>query len=174
LRRAARYAGLAMTAEPAHVVPACVNHPEVETRLTCSSCGDPICPRCMVSTVVGQKCPRCAKQSGRARGTPDNVILLRGLGAGVGVAALGALLVLKVGLFGILLAVGYGFLVGQAVRWGARRRVHTWLGAAAAAAVLLGLGGVAAILGVPLLAPQLLLFLLLGGGIAFIRASGIW
>jgi hypothetical protein len=163
-----------MTVEPAHVVPACVNHPEVETRLTCSNCGDPICPRCMVSTVVGQKCPRCAKQSGRARGTPDAVILLRGLGAGFGVAALGALLVLKVGFFGILLAAGYGFLVGEAVRWGARRRVHTWLGVAAAAAVLLGLGGVAAILGVPLLAPRLLLFLLLGGGIAFVRASGVW
>jgi hypothetical protein len=128
----------------------------------------------MVSTVVGQKCPRCARQPGRARGTPESVILLRGFGAGLGVAALGALLVLKVGLFGLLLAIGYGFLVGQAVRWGARRRVHTRLGVAAAAAVIIGLGGVAAILGVPLLAPQLVLFFLLGGGIAFVRASGIW
>ena len=128
----------------------------------------------MVSTVVGQKCPRCARQSARARGAPDAVVLLRGFGAGFGVAALGALLVLKVGLFGILLAIGYGFLVGAAVRWGARRRVHTRLGMAAVAAVVLGLGGVAAIFGIPLLAPQLLLFFLLGGGIAFVRASGIW
>jgi hypothetical protein len=129
----------------------------------------------MVSTVVGQKCPRCARQSGRARGTPESVVLLRGFGAGLGVAALGALLVLVVGLFGgLLLAIGYGFLVGQAVRWGARRRVHTRLGVVAVAAVVIGLGGVAAILGVPLLAPQILLFFLLGGGIAFVRASGIW
>ena len=174
MKGAARYAVLAMTAEPTRLVPVCVNHPQVETRLTCSSCGDPICPRCMVSTVVGQKCPRCARRSARAKGTPDTVVLLRGLGAGFAVAALGALLVLKVGLFGLLLAVGYGFLVGQAVRWGARRRVHTRLGVAAVAAVVLGIGGAAAIFGVPLLAPQLLLFLLLGGGVAFVRASGIW
>jgi hypothetical protein len=128
----------------------------------------------MVSTVVGQKCPRCASQSARAKGTPDPVVLLRGLGAGFAVAALGALLVLKVGLFGILLAAGYGFLVGQAVRWAAHRRVHTRLGVVAVAAVVLGLGGVAMILGVPLLAPRLLLFLLVGGGIAFVRASGAW
>jgi hypothetical protein len=163
-----------MTAEPARLAPACVNHPQVETRLTCSSCGDPICPRCMVSTVVGQKCPSCARQSARAKGTPETVVLLRGFGAGLAVAALGALLVLKVGLFGILLAVGYGFLVGQAVRSGARRRVHTRLGILAATAVALGLGGVAVILGVPVLAPQLLLFFVLGGGVAYVRASGIW
>ncbi|HZD71726.1 MAG TPA: hypothetical protein VFA45_23285 [Actinomycetes bacterium] len=128
----------------------------------------------MVNTVVGQKCPRCARQSARARGTPDTAVLVRGFGAGFVVAALGALLVLKVGLFGILLAIGYGFLVGEAVRWGARRRVHARLGLAAVAAVVLGLGGVAAILGMPLLAPHLLLFLALGGGIAFVRASGVW
>ena len=165
---------LEMTVEPAHLIPACVNHPEVETRLTCSSCGDPICPRCMVSTVVGQKCPRCARQSAKAKGTPDSVVLLRGLGAGFAVAALGALLVLKLGLFAFLLAIGYGFLVAEAVRWGARRRVHTRLGVVAVVAVALGLGGVAMILGVPLLAPRVLIFFVLGGGTAFIRASGIW
>jgi hypothetical protein len=165
---------LEMTVEPAHLIPACVNHPEVETRLTCSSCGDPICPRCMVSTVVGQKCPLCARQSAKAKGLPDPLVLLRGLGAGFAVAALGALLVLKLGLFALLLAIGYGFLVAEAVRWGARRRVHTRLGVVAVVAVILGLGGVAMILGVPLLAPRVLIFLVLGGGTAFIRASGIW
>jgi hypothetical protein len=163
-----------MSVEPAPVVPACVNHPGVETRLTCSSCGDPICPRCMVATVVGQKCPRCARQPARARGTPDTVVLLRGFGAGLAVAVLGALLVLKLGLFALLLAIGYGFLVGQAVRWGARLRTHTRLGVAAVVAVALGLGGGALLFGIPLFAPQLLLFLVLGGGVAFVRASGIW
>ena len=55
-----------MTTEQANLAPTCVNHPKVETWLTCSSCGDPICPRCMVTTAVGQKCPRCARLSGRA------------------------------------------------------------------------------------------------------------
>ena len=164
-----------MATDSAHVAPACVNHPGVETRLTCSSCGDPICPRCMVNTVVGQKCRRCSQQSARAKGTPDTVLLLRAFAAGVAVAALGALLILKVGLFGgILLALGYGYLVGEAVRRGARRRVHSRLGAIAVAAVAIGLGGMAALFGVPLLAPPVLLFLAVGGGVAFVRASGVW
>jgi hypothetical protein len=164
-----------MATESAHVVRGCVNHPEVETRLTCSTCGDPICARCMVSTVVGQKCPRCARQPARARGTPDSLLTLRAFGAGVAVAALGALVLLKVGLFGgILLAAGYGFLVGEAVRQAARKRVHSRLGAIAVLAILIGLGGLALIFGVPLLAPQVLLFLLVGGGVAFARASGVF
>lgn len=32
----------------------------VETRVTCSNCGTPICPRCMIDTAVGIKCPDCA------------------------------------------------------------------------------------------------------------------
>lgn len=164
-----------MATDSAHVVRACVNHPEVETRLTCSSCGDPICARCMVSTVVGQKCPHCARLPARARGAPDSLLMLRAFGAGVAVAALGALVLLKVGLFGgILLAAGYGFLVGAAVRQAARRRVHSRLGAIAAASVVLGLGSIAILFGVALLAPQVLLFLVVGGGVAFVRASGIW
>jgi hypothetical protein len=40
--------------------------------------------------------------------------------------------------------------------------------------VVIGLGGVAAVFGIPLLAPQVLLFLVVGGGVAFVRASGVW
>jgi hypothetical protein len=164
-----------MATDSAPVVPACVNHPDIETRLTCSSCGDPICARCMVSTVVGQKCPRCARQSSRARGTPDSLLVLRAFGAGVAVAVLGALVLLKVVLFGgILLAAGYGFLVGEAVRQAARKRVHSRLGAIAAASVVIGLGCMAIVFGIPLLGTRVLLVLVVGGGVAFVRASGVW
>jgi len=164
-----------MATDSAPVVPACVNHPDVETRLTCSNCGDPICAHCMVSTVVGQKCPRCARQSTRARGYPGSLLLLRAFGAGLAVAAVGALVLLKVGLFGgILLAAGYGFLVGEAVRQAARKRIHSRLGAIAAASLVIGLGCIAIVFSIPLLAPQVLLFLAVGGGVAFVRASGIW
>lgn len=164
-----------MATDSAPVVPACVNHPEVETRLTCSSCGDPICGRCMVSTVVGQKCPRCARQSARARGTPNSGLVVRAFGAGIATAAAGALLLLKVAPFGgILLAAGYGFLVGEAVRQASRKRVHSRLGAIAALSVLIGLGGIALIFSVPLLGPRVLLPLAIGGAVAFVRASGVW
>ena len=163
-----------MTADQTNLAPTCVNHPKVETRLTCSNCGDPICTRCMVTTAVGQKCPRCAKQTGRAKGNPEPQLLARAFGAGVAVAAAGGLLFVSLPFAGLLLALAHGFVVGAAVRWAARRRTHTWLGVAAAVAVLVGLGGLVLVLGGNPFAARLLLAYLLSGGVAFARASGAW
>jgi hypothetical protein len=163
-----------MTTEQANLAPTCVNHPKVETRLTCSSCGDPICPRCMVATAVGQKCPRCARQSGRAKGNPDAALLARAFGVGLAVAAGGGLVLLLVSVASLLLAAAHGFLVGAAVRWAARRRTHNRLGLVAAAAVVVGVGGVVLLLGGNPFAVRLLLAYAISGGIAFARASGAW
>jgi membrane associated rhomboid family serine protease len=40
----------------------CYRHPDRETRVSCSSCGRPICPDCMTPTPVGMRCPECANQ----------------------------------------------------------------------------------------------------------------
>lgn len=40
----------------------CYRHPSRETGVACSNCGRPICPDCMTPTVVGMRCPECAKQ----------------------------------------------------------------------------------------------------------------
>src|SRR5207248_880065 len=130
----------------------CVNHPKVETRLTCSSCGDPICARCMVNTVVGQKCPRCARQSSRARGSPTAPLMARAFGAGLAVAFAGGLVLVKVGLIGLLLGVLYGFVVGEAVKRAAKRRVHTGFGTTAVVALLVGMSAVALVFSVSPLA----------------------
>ena len=163
-----------MTADQTNLAPTCVNHPKVETRLTCSNCGDPICTRCMVATAVGQKCPRCARQSGRAKGNPEPQVVGRAFAAGLVVAAAGGFLFLALPFAGLLLAFIHGFVVGAAVRWAARRRTHPWLGVAAAVAVLAGLGGLALLLGVNPFALRLLLAYLVSGGVAFARASGAW
>jgi hypothetical protein len=163
-----------MSTEQTNLAPTCVNHPKVETRLTCSNCGDPICTRCMVATAVGQKCPRCAKQTGRAKGNPEPQLLARAFGAGLAVAAAGGLLLVAVPFAGFLLAIAHGFVVGAAVRWAARRRTHSWLGVAAAAAVLVGLGGLVLVLGGNPFAARLLLAYLLSAAVAFARASGAW
>ena len=163
-----------MTADQTNLAPTCVNHPKVETRLTCSNCGDPICTRCMVTTAVGQKCPSCAKQSGRAKGNPEPQLLGRGFGAGVAVAALGGVVLVAVPCAGLLLALAHGCGVGSTGRWAARRRTHTGLGVAAAAAVLVGLGGLVLVLGGNPFATRLLLAYVLSGGVAFARASGAW
>jgi hypothetical protein len=163
-----------MTADPANLAPTCINHPKVETRLTCSNCGDPICVRCMVTTAVGQKCPRCAKQTGRATGNPETQLLTRAFGAGVLAAAAAGLLMLAVPFAGLLLALAHGFVVGAAVRWAARRRTHSRLGLVAVAAVVVGLGGLVLVLGGNPFAARLLLAYALSGAVAFARASGAW
>ena len=38
----------------------CYRHPNVETAVSCSDCGRPICPDCMVFGPVGIRCPECA------------------------------------------------------------------------------------------------------------------
>ena len=161
-----------VTADQTNLAPTCVNHPKVETRLTCSNCGDPICTRCMVTTAVGQKCPRCARQSGRAKGNPEPQVLARAFGAGLAAAVLGGVLLVAVPF--VMLALVHGFVVGAAVRWVARRRTHAWLGVVAAVAVLVGLAGLVLVLGGNPFAGRLLLAYVLSGGMAFARASGAW
>ena len=41
----------------------CYYHPDTKTRLGCSSCGRPICPKCVVSAPIGYICPDCAGQN---------------------------------------------------------------------------------------------------------------
>lgn len=40
----------------------CYRHPQRETGVSCSNCGNAICPDCMTSTPVGMRCPDCAGQ----------------------------------------------------------------------------------------------------------------
>ncbi|MCC9308021.1 rhomboid family intramembrane serine protease [Kitasatospora sp. RB6PN24] len=49
----------APTGAGAHRLPRCYRHPEQETGVSCSRCGRPICPRCMVDASVGFHCPEC-------------------------------------------------------------------------------------------------------------------
>ena len=98
----------------------CVNHPDRTTRLSCAACGDPICPQCVRSSSVGQRCPRCARpvKMARARGKPEHYV--RAIAAGAGVALAGGLVATAIG-FGSLIVSGVtGFGVGRAVRWGTR------------------------------------------------------
>ncbi len=86
----------------------CARHGE-ETRVACSECAEPICPRCMVDTAVGIKCPSCASPSPSVRRS-----LRRGW-VKAWAAGIGAGLVL--GLAFALLRVAFfrGFLTGLGV-----------------------------------------------------------
>jgi len=45
----------------------CYRHPSRETGVSCSNCGNPICPDCMTATPVGMRCPDCAGQKQRVQ-----------------------------------------------------------------------------------------------------------
>jgi membrane associated rhomboid family serine protease len=45
----------------------CYRHPSRETGVSCSNCGNPICPDCMTATPVGMRCPDCARQKTQVR-----------------------------------------------------------------------------------------------------------
>lgn len=63
----------------------CYRHPDRETRVSCSSCGRPICPDCMTPTPVGMRCPECMRERTK---------VVRGVGGGSGFAQAPATFVL--------------------------------------------------------------------------------
>jgi hypothetical protein len=65
----------------------CADHPDVETRLRCSRCGRPICPRCGVRTPVGMRCPDCAGTRSAVAANPAGTLVAAGAGLAVATAA---------------------------------------------------------------------------------------
>jgi hypothetical protein len=103
----------------------CAIHPDVETNLTCAECGRPICPKCMVYTPVGGKCPDCVRHHGRTVAGPRPIYYVRAAGAGLGAALIGGVLLgqlaaaLRFG--GLLLVIFFGLAIGEIVSRAAGR-----------------------------------------------------
>ena len=100
----------------------CANHPDRLTMVTCSACGKPLCPDCMVYTAVGIKCRECAKMPRSSRVTLKQSRMIRavaaGLGAGTAVGFAYYYILGGIGFFFFFffVAAGIGYLVGEAVR----------------------------------------------------------
>jgi hypothetical protein len=124
--------------------PRCVNHPRVETWVSCSECGDPICPDCMVQGPVGNKCRRCARQprSALVRLKPDRAVKAVAASLGLGLlcgVVLTAIVGTPVGFFGFILAYGAGLLIGEAVKRASgyyREPAAGWIAAAGGAVAM--------------------------------------
>jgi hypothetical protein len=99
----------------------CYRHPDRETRVSCATCGRPICTECMVPTEVGIKCPDDARLPRGARaGVMKRDQIAKSFLAGVAVALLGALVV-----YYVLPQIGFGRLILSALAgWGAGVFVH--------------------------------------------------
>jgi membrane associated rhomboid family serine protease len=82
----------------------CYRHPDRETGVTCSECGRPICPECMVFAPVGIRCPDHSGQAqGAARVTRG---VRRASYEGSGALVTKALVAINVGIY--LLELGLG------------------------------------------------------------------
>src|SRR5207248_9703096 len=95
----------------------CARHPSVETFLRCGRCGTPICPKCLVHTPVGARCPTCAAppRALRGSGSPFRTGLAALIGLGIGMIGGVALAFFQFGVLALLPLLLTGFLVGEAV-----------------------------------------------------------
>ncbi len=115
----------------------CSYHPDVETELSCTECGKPICPKEMVLTPVGYKCPEHARPApGQYRLVkPKQLAFALAAGALVGVG--GAFLVATVRL-GFFMGIVWGALVAEAVRRSSGGHRGTTVGWIAAGSIAVG------------------------------------
>ncbi len=111
----------------------CAAHPRVETPLRCSRCEKPICPRCMVETPVGARCPECAKISRLPVYQVPPSFMLRAIGTAAGMAITTGL---AWGLLGsslnfffvnLLLGAGVGYAIGEVTSLSVNRKQSTSL-----------------------------------------------
>ncbi len=119
----------------------CATHPRVETNLRCGKCGKPICPKCMVQTPVGARCPDCAKLTKLPTYRVSTQYYLRAVGTGLGMAIVcGLVWGVVIGLvpffyFNLLLAPGVGYAIGEVISLSVNRKRGTKLAIVAGIAV---------------------------------------
>ena len=99
----------------------CYRHPDRETKVSCATCGRPICTECMVPTDVGIKCPDDARLPRGARaGVMKGNQVAKTFLAGIAVALLGALIV-----YFVLPQIGFGRIILAALAgYGAGTLIH--------------------------------------------------
>jgi hypothetical protein len=106
----------------------CKRHPVVETNLYCGKCGDPICPKCMVQTPVGARCPTCAKVSRIPTYRVTGIYYLRAIGAGMGLSIVLGLIwgfirtFPFVGFFNFLIGAAVGYGIGEGISYSVNRK----------------------------------------------------
>jgi hypothetical protein len=121
----------------------CARHPDVETTLRCGKCGTPICPRCMVQTPVGARCPDCAGLKKLPTFRVSGSYYLRAGGAALVTAVVAGLIWGLINNFiafvyiNLLLAGGVGYVIAEAMGFSANRKRGRWLAMIGGIAVVL-------------------------------------
>ena len=97
-------------------MPDCSFHPGIETGVRCTECGRYICPKDMVDTPVGYKCPICAKPAASQYRVVKPGQLLRAILAGGAVGIAGGLVLAVVRLLGSFGGRLWGGATAEAAR----------------------------------------------------------
>jgi len=111
----------------------CARHPDVETALRCGKCGKPICPRCMVQTPVGARCPDCARLYKLPTFRISGGYYLRAAGTALGMAVVIGVVwgiiesFLPSRFFTLIIGAGIGYAIGEVVSLSVNRKRGTWL-----------------------------------------------
>jgi len=111
----------------------CAYHPDVETNLRCGKCDKPICPKCMVETPVGARCPDCAglDKLPTFRVSPRYYLIAAGTAVGMAIAcgAAWGLIEWLVPIFSLnlLLAPAAGYAIGEVTSVSVNRKRGTGL-----------------------------------------------
>ena len=127
----------------------CARHPDVETALRCGRCSTPICPRCMVQTPVGARCPTCARLYKLPTFRVSPAYYLRAAGTALGMAVVTGVIwgvfnnLVAFFWLNLALAAGVGYAIGEVVGLAVNRKRGRWLavvgGAGVAAAYLVNI-----------------------------------
>ena len=119
----------------------CAAHPRVETNLRCGKCGKPICPKCMVQTPVGARCPECARLYKLPTYRVSTAYYLRAAGTALGMAIVCGVIWGAVNIFlpfffiNLLLGAGVGYVIGEVVGLAVNRKRGRGLAAVAGVGV---------------------------------------
>ena len=121
----------------------CAFHPDVETNLRCGKCGKPICPKCLVQTLVGARCPDCAKLYKLPTYQVSATYFLRAIGTGAGMAIVGGVIwgvvrgLVPFFYLNFLLAPAVGYAIGEVISLSVNRKRGAILAIIAGVAVAL-------------------------------------
>jgi phage FluMu protein Com len=117
----------------------CTYHPSVMTRLRCSRCGKPICPKCGVRTPVGLRCPECAGVRGLPTYRTETTSLAKAAGYGLAVALVIGVIWGYIPEWNFYLSLALGFGVAESMAKAAKGKRGSDLQALGIAMVILAI-----------------------------------
>ena len=117
----------------------CVLHPDTETGLRCGKCEQPICPRCLIQTPVGARCPKCAAVKRLPVYQITAAFYARAVAAGFSSSAiLGAIWAfMPFNYLSLFIALIIGYSIGELVSLSVNRKYGAGLQTIAAVSVLI-------------------------------------